>query len=90
MAEWTEPALDDFISAAEYVAADDPAAAARLAAEISVAVMRLDQFPGLGKPGRRQGTRELALPRIPFVIVYRTKEKAVTILRLLHSSRLWP
>lgn len=74
----------------EFVAADDPATAARMAEEIAVAVMRLDRFHEIGRPGRRLGTRELVLPRIPFVVVYRVREKAITILRLLHTSRIRP
>lgn len=74
----------------EFIAADDPASARRAAADIHAAVSRLDGFPEIGKPGRRRGTRELALPRLPFVIVYRARPGRVTILRLLHTSRIWP
>jgi len=90
VAEWTLPALADFNAAMEFIARDDMEAARAVAARIHAAVSRLEAYPGLGAPGRRTGTRELVLPRIPFLIVYRERGRQVTILRLLHSSRMWP
>ena len=90
MARWTRLALADLDAAVAYVAQDDRATTEQVATRIWAAAARLDQFPDIGRPGRRQGTRELVLPRLPFVLVYRAVDGAVTILRLLHTARRWP
>lgn len=91
MARWTAPALRDFSEGMAFIARDDPEAARRVAERVGAAVRRLEQFPLLGKMGRRHGTRELVLPRLPYVLVYRAEgDSSVTILRLLHTSRIWP
>lgn len=74
----------------EYIAADAPDVPGSIAARVHAAVARLEQFPGLGTPGRRKGTRELVPPRIPYVIVYRESPGVITILRFLHTSRIRP
>jgi len=90
LAEWTIPALADFTAAMEHIAAVAPDLAGSIASRVHAAVARLEQFPGLGTPGRRKGTRELVLPRIPYVIVYRESPGIITILRFLHTSRIRP
>jgi len=49
----------------------------------------LTRFPELGRPGRVPDTRELLAHRHYFLI-YRIREDAVQILRLLHTSKQWP
>lgn len=45
--------------------------------------------PALGRPGRVAGTRELVLPKTPYVVAYRIME-AVEILAVMHGAREWP
>ena len=49
----------------------------------------LAQFPHSGRAGRKLNTRELVLPDLPFVVVYRVREDVVEINRILHGSRDW-
>ncbi len=80
--------LDDGLG---FIARDNPEAARAVAGRVRAAARRLDQFPLLGREGRRAGTRELVLPSLPYVLVYRVETDAsVSILRFLHTSRVWP
>lgn len=54
------------------------------------AVAVLAEFPQAGRPGRRAGTRELVVPRTPFVVPYRVRGGFIEILRLLHGRQRWP
>lgn len=90
--EWTEQAADDLDRLAEYIEQDDQPAAGQVGREILAAVSRLESFPGLGRPGRVKGTRELVLvPRaLPYVVVYEVRGASIFILRVLHSAQEWP
>jgi len=50
----------------------------------------LRQFPERGRTGRVPGTRELVVPRTPFVIPYRVMGREVHVLAVLHGKRAWP
>ncbi len=90
MAEWTVSALSDLDVTLEHIAEDNPEAAQIVGTRILAAVARLDQFPEIGRAGRRQSTRELAIPRLPYLLVYQLRQQHVVLLRVLHSSLLWP
>jgi plasmid stabilization system protein ParE len=45
---WTEPALRDLETVAEYIALDNPAAARRYVQQVFAAGERLEQFPKSG------------------------------------------
>ena len=57
---------------------------------INVGIDGLRQFPERGQPGRVPGTRELVVPRSPFVVPYRVRGRRVEILGILHGARAWP
>ena len=56
---WTPEAQQDRAEVWEYIAADNPLAAARMDQLFSDAVARLADHPKLGQPGSISGTREL-------------------------------
>jgi len=56
---WTLEAQQDRAEVWDYIAADNPRAAARMDEIFSDAAARLTQHPMLGKPGTIPGTREL-------------------------------
>lgn len=74
----------------ERIAADNPAAAARMIARIRDAVNRLARFPASGRPGRVAGTRELVIAGTPYIVPYRVKHDAVQIITMLHGAQRWP
>ncbi|WP_149541452.1 type II toxin-antitoxin system RelE/ParE family toxin [Siccirubricoccus phaeus] len=87
---WTEPAIRDLQAARAYIARDKPGAAAEQMELVLGAVAGLIEFPHLGRPGRRPGTRELVVSRTPFVVPYRLRGDAIEILRVLHGRQRWP
>ena len=64
--------------------------AAGVVVKIVRAVSLLKDHPGLGRTGRVPGTRELVVPKTPFIVPYRVKDDTVQILRVYHASRIWP
>jgi addiction module RelE/StbE family toxin len=87
---WRRQALDDLIELQAFMGKDNAGAAARTAQRIRSAVERLASLPRLGRPGRIQGTRELVVPRTPYIMPYRLKADEVQILRVYHAARSWP
>jgi addiction module RelE/StbE family toxin len=67
-----------------------PARAHKVASSIRVAINRLLVFPHMGRPGRVAGTRELVLPRLPYVVIYLVQGDDVILQRVLHTSQQWP
>ncbi len=57
--------------------------------EIIRQVGMLTDHPGLGRPGRVEGTRELVIARFPYVEPYVHRGDTVTVLRVLHGARKW-
>ena len=57
-----------------------------VAARILKAGLSLEHFPLLGKSGQVPGTRELVVPRAPFLIVYRVTSRSVRIERVLPDA----
>ena len=88
--KWLRSALANLEAEAEYIARDNPAAAARVVTTINRAVQTLRRFPALGRPGRVPGTRELVVSSTPYIIPYRVRNNAVEILRVFHAARRWP
>ena len=63
----------------------------RVISAILTSAMQLERFPLLGRPGREGNTRELSIPRTPFVIVYcLPDEYHIDIERVLHDRQEWP
>ena len=60
---WTPEAIQDREDTYEYIEADNPAAALALDELFAEKAGRLVDHPGLGKPGRAAGTRELSKPQ---------------------------
>lgn len=88
--KWTRKALDNLDDAVEFLAADKPMIAKKVAKKIWNAAQRLADQPGMGRPGRVPGTRELVITGLPFVLPYIEKNKTVFILRVMHTSMKWP
>ena len=86
---WLRTALHDLASEIDFIAADNPEAAARVSLRIRASVERLAEFPEMGRAGRVPLTRELVVAGTPWIVIYRAGT-SVEILRVLHASQRWP
>jgi toxin ParE1/3/4 len=87
---WRRSVLNGFEALREFIAQDNPRAAACVYAAMQAAVERLAAYPNLGRAGRVEGTRELIIAEAPYIIAYRVVEDQIRILPVLHASRQWP
>jgi plasmid stabilization system protein ParE len=87
---WLRTALRNLDEEATYIAAEDPAAARLVVGRVLAAVNQLVEQPGLGRPGRIPGTRELVVPRTRYLVPYRVRRNEIEILRVFHTSRRSP
>jgi addiction module RelE/StbE family toxin len=86
---WTRTASTDRKEISEYIAQADPVAALTLDELISEKASGLVDHPGLGRPGRVTGTRELVVHQ-SYILIYDTSADLVRLLRVLHAARQWP
>lgn len=87
---WTTPARDDLTGILDYIASDDPTAALATIDRIEAVALRLIDFPLSGREGSVSDTRELPIPGLPFIIIYRVGDANIDVLRILHGARQWP
>ena len=88
---WSPEAIEDLASLRAYLAEDDPSAARRAVLHIVQNVERLlPDNPQIGRAGRVPGTRELIIPRTPYIVPYRFQRPTIQILRVYQGARRWP
>ena len=87
---WFGDGILDLMELRKYIADDNPPAALDVAGRIIQGVEYLRDRPAMGRPGRVEGTRELVVPGLSYIIPYRVKDNVVEVLRVLHSARRWP
>ncbi len=74
----------------DYVARHDTGAAESVLLRIESAFDRLIEYPQMGRVGRVAGTRELVIPGLPYIIVYRLRSGTLDVLAIQHTARSWP
>jgi addiction module RelE/StbE family toxin len=87
---WSPAASQDLLGILQYIAQENPTAARRIIKTIYDAAGSLTSYPYRGRSGRVEGTRELPLPGLPFVVVYRVTHHAVEIANVVHGAQKWP
>ncbi len=75
---------------AEYIHERNPDAARRVGERIREVAGLLGEVPFLGREGALAGTREMVVPGLPYIIVYRIEDAAVAILGVYHGAQLRP
>ncbi|MEM7173278.1 MAG: type II toxin-antitoxin system RelE/ParE family toxin [Pseudomonadota bacterium] len=84
-------AVADLRSIENYVKPVSPTGFLQIISSILTSAGQLERFPLLGRIGREGETRELSVPRTPFVIVYTLPDEYhVDIERVLHERQEWP
>ncbi|CAN7701947.1 type II toxin-antitoxin system RelE/ParE family toxin [Rhizobium rhizogenes] len=86
---WTMRALRRLDEIGAHIQKDNPDASARVVARIVSAVDMLADFPATGRVGRINGTREVVLADIPYIIPYRIGQD-IEILTVMHAHQRWP
>ena len=82
-------ALADIEAIARGFACNNPTTATRVVARIRRANEALQEFPSMGRSGRSEGTREWAVSKLPYLVVYRIvgDGSQIEILRVYHGRR---
>ena len=86
---WSSRANKSFREIVEYIAADNPYAADRVAVRIVEAVSHLGTMPA-GRPGRVKGSYEKLVIGLPYFLVFRMNEQRIVVSDIVHTSRKWP
>ena len=85
--KWTEEAAADLEHIVDYLFEHAPEEAPDIIRSIyKYACVTSD----LGRQGRKQGTRELVLPSLPYVVIYAAAGDIVYVVRILHGAQKWP
>ena len=87
---WSPRAIGHLAALRDYIARENPGAAARTARTLLAAVDRLAELPNLGRPGRVSGTRELFVPGTRYLIPYRVRGERLEIIAVFHGRQRWP
>jgi toxin ParE1/3/4 len=87
---WSPAAAEDLFRIVEYIGQENAPAAQRIAKTIYESAGSLKSFPNKGRKGRVEGTRELPLPPLPFVVVYRVRKDIVEIANVIPGAQKWP
>ena len=88
---YTEQAQGHISSIFDYIAKDDPQAAARVVARVRASAQAVSVFPYMGHVGHVPGTLEFVVARLPYIIAYRVEigdQDQVAILGVLHTRPL--
>ncbi len=91
---WTDLATSDLDRIEEYIAQKNSPI---VAVDVVLKVLKqtetiLPEHPAAGRIGRLEGTRELVIASLPFIVIYRLlqAQEELQILRVLHDTQQWP
>ena len=73
-----------------YITERDPDAAERIRAIIINGTRQLADLPGMGRPGRVAGTRELVIVGTSDLVIYEILADAGYVLHINHGRQQWP
>lgn len=86
---WTEPALNDLDAIADYIAIENPVAAAELVKRVFGHVEQLEVHPDSGsKPPELKRSRYRQIVEPPCRVFYRYDGERVFVLYVMRSERL--
>ena len=89
--KFSPQAIADLIAIHTYISDQDTFAAGRILSRLRQVTETLGQFPLLGRPGAVAGTREFAVPGLPYTVIYQVVSTAeLDILTILHQRKLYP
>lgn len=65
----------------------NPQAALTTRDRIMASLKRLKQFPDSGRSWRVSGCREVVVPGVPYIVIYRIVGETIELLTVFHTSR---
>lgn len=74
----------------DYIALENPIAAARVRERIRRAILQLAEFPRSGPSGLDADSRRLRVGRTPYVIHYDLVGDELHVLHIVPGARRWP
>jgi addiction module RelE/StbE family toxin len=90
LVRWTQSAAADLESIVNFIRDDSAEAARRVGRRLYLAAESLAGMPLRGRVGQVEGTRELILAQLPYIVVYRVMERDIQIIRIRHAAQEWP
>ncbi|MDR2744070.1 MAG: type II toxin-antitoxin system RelE/ParE family toxin [Desulfovibrio sp.] len=91
MIVWSKSAYADLQKVAAFFAEqENPELGRKAVLYIGLAAERLALFPLAGRKGRVEGTRELPMPKLPYLLVYAFDSSGrIKIVRILAAEGPW-
>ena len=86
---WAPAAANDLESIRDFLETHHPSFTHLTIRRLYNAARSLKQFPHRGRIGQKDGTRELVIAPLPYVIVYGIESNIVHIFRIMHTSENW-
>lgn len=89
---WTNSATRHWEESLDYIEAENPTAAQRIAESVFDVIQMLATHPYAGRVRRNKITRQFAVPRSPFIIAYEVDqpEDILWVLAVYDGRRRWP
>ena len=87
---WSEEAACDLEHISDYLFDHAPEYTPELVRSVFDGPAALLKFPLRGRPGKKEGTRELVLLPLPYIVVYAVRDDVIFIVRILHGAQQWP
>jgi toxin ParE1/3/4 len=84
---WTPAAAADFEHIFEYLQQHLPHLARPTIIRIYERIRSLRKMPFSGRPGRKEGTRELVLAPLPYLVLYRVKDEFIEVVHIYHGAQ---
>jgi addiction module RelE/StbE family toxin len=89
--EWSSAAVADLEAIADWIEQDRGIeTASRVVRSLYEAIQSLRTMPYRGRYGRLENTRELVVPRMPYLVVYQIYEQHLVVLNVVHGAQRWP
>ena len=89
--EWSPHAVADLNAISEYIEQDRSLETAnRIARAIYDSIQDLRTTPHRGRQGRIEGTREMVVSSLPYIVVYQVFDERLLILNIVHGAQRWP
>lgn len=87
---WTRQAALDLERIWGHISQFNPQRSRETVETVLAAIATLENFPGRGRLGRVEFTRELVLAPLPYLVIYEIGDEVVKIIRILHGAQKWP